>query len=136
MRDLSPTQRIFLGLIASIVIVVLIAWIDSHIVPRSMPGPYINEYVMDNFVFAGIRITMGLFVAVAVGAYIARRGLMWPVLIFFVAVQVIGRMVAYIEGRSVADMDIPGAIMNAITAVVAVKFGEWVAREVAKTRHN
>lgn len=134
MRDFSPTQRILLGLIASVAVVVLIAWIDSHIVPHSMPGPYIKEYVMDNFVFYGIRMTMGLFVAVTVGAFIARRGFMWLVLIFFVAVQVVGRIVAFIDGRSAAEMDIPGAIMNAITAVVAVKFGEWVAREVAKTR--
>ena len=134
MRNLLPTRRVLLGLAASVAILVLIAWIDSYIVPRSMPGPYINEYVMDNFVFAGIRMTMGLFVAVTVGAFIAQRGFMWPVLIFFVAVQVVGRTVAFIDGHSVADMDIPGAIMNVITAVVAVKFGEWVAREVAKSR--
>ena len=136
MRDFSPVQRIFLGLLASVAISLLIAWFDFYIVPYSMPGPYINEYVMDNLVFAGIRMTMGLFVAVAVGAFIARRGFLLPILIFFVVVQAIGRTYAYIDGRNLAELDIPGAVLNAITAVVAVKFGEWVARELAKTRQS
>ena len=77
---------------------------------------------------------MAYFAAAAAGAFVARRGILWPIIGVVALVWVISLSYTYAHREDylttlrVVDLDWLGAIMSIIATAIAVKTGEWIAR--------
>ena len=131
MSVVSLNQRVFIGLATTVILFILFRVLDEFVVPRAIYGDDIGA-----FIGASVRLIMAIFASVTVGAFIARRGLLMPIMVFVIAVWSISLANTYAHREDylttlrVVDLDWPEAIMAILTTIVAVKTGEWIARRV------
>lgn len=129
MPDKSTNGQVFAGLAIAALVFLLLRAVDSVFFDHASD---IDR--MTSFIGSHQRATMAYFAAATIGAFVARRGLLWPIMSLVVLVWVVTLSYTYAHREDylttlrVIDLDWPGAIMAITATAIAVKTGEWIAR--------
>jgi len=131
MVSVMPSLRVSLGIATSISIFFALRLIDEYLLHPVFPGASLVTLTFDS-----TRLVLSVFASVAVGSYVARRGLMLPMVVLVSAVWGFGLVNTYAHRDDysttlrVIDLAWPEVIMVIVATVVAVKVGERIANSV------
>ena len=130
-----PNRRVAFGFAAAIGAFIALRFIDVFLLHPMFPGDYLLKIAPSS-----TRLILAVYASVTIGAYVARRRLMVPMISAVAFVWGFGLFYSYahqgdyITTLRVVDLNWPEFIMIIVAAVLAVRTGEWIAKSARQKK--
>ena len=128
-------MRIAFGLLSASALFLIIRTLDSEHL-----GAWISSSV-ESSVAESVRIVLAYFAASTIGAVIARRGILMPLLAVVTTTILVGIRMTYMSAQEsntliqLSQFDWVVPLMAILSCVIGVKTGEWIVAS-AKNRNQ